>query len=382
MAFCTVASMAQGAKVLNAYNYLQDGEFLKAREEIEPAITNEKTMADAKTWYYRGMIYENIYFSQDPEYASLKKDALMTAVSSFAKALEIGSTRIDMNDLRQRYQRVGAFCYQEGVEQYNNQNFAESFKYFETCYKVKLQENITDSGALYNAAVSAMKSNMYEQAETYFRKSIEVGYNVEDCYVNLAKTYDSRGDKEGYKRILSEARQKLPQSQAIVTAEIDVYLAAKEYDKALANLDIAIKNDPTNPFLYFARGNILDNKQASLTAEGKKEEGSAAYAKAEADYKKALELKPDYFDALYSLGALYYNRGAEMLNEANNILDEAKYKTAKTAAEDQLKAALPYLEKAHSLKPDDVETMTSLKLLYSRTNQMDKYNEINEKLNN
>jgi Tfp pilus assembly protein PilF len=52
---------AQGAKVLNAYNYMNDNELLKARAEIDPAIENEKTMLDAKTWYYRGLIYEKIY---------------------------------------------------------------------------------------------------------------------------------------------------------------------------------------------------------------------------------------------------------------------------------------------------------------------------------
>ena len=45
------AVFAQGAKVLNAYNYLNDGELLKAKEQIEPATEHEKTMSDGKTWY-------------------------------------------------------------------------------------------------------------------------------------------------------------------------------------------------------------------------------------------------------------------------------------------------------------------------------------------
>ena len=118
-----------------------------------------------------------------------------------------------------------------------------------------------------------------------------------------------------------------------------------------------------------------------MTGE-KMDASNETFEKAEQDYLKALELKPDYFDAAYSLGALYYNRGAEMLNRANLISDDAAYRKAKEVAEGQLNEALPFLEKAHELNPEDVSTMTSLKAMYGRTNQVDKYNEMDEKLKN
>ena len=71
-----------------------------------------------------------------------------------------------------------------------------------------------------------------------------------------------------------------------------------------------------------------------------------------------------------------------MLNDANNILDDAKYKAAKEEAETELKAALPFLEKAHAIDPTDIQTMSSLKVIYARTNQMDKFDAIKEKLEN
>ena len=147
-------------------------------------------------------------------------------------------------------------------------------------------------------------------------------------------------------------------------------------------MNLAIENDPNNFLLYFVRGNIYDTKQASMLNDGKKEESVPFFEKAKNDYAKALEVKNDYFDAAYSLGALYYNKGAEMLNDANMISDDAKYKVAKEKADQQLRDALPYLEKAHGLEPTDLSTMTSLKELYARTNQMDKYKEMSEKLSN
>jgi tetratricopeptide (TPR) repeat protein len=376
------ALLAQGAKVLNAYNYLQDGELVKAMNEIEPATTNEKTGIDGKTWYYRGQIYEQLYFSTEEKYAQHKEGSLLKAVESFAKAIELGSKRINMNDVHDRYARLGAFCYQEGVNLFQAENYAGAMKYFLTCNSVRESGGGIDSGAIYSAGVAAMNGGLNDDAIKLFERSISVGYNIEDSYINLANVYKGKGDDAGYKATLAKAREALPNSQEIITAEINIYLESQEYDKALANLDVAIQNDPGNALLYFVRGNIYDNKQATMMGEGKTDESVPFFDKARADYKKALELKPAYFDAAYSLGAIYYNRGAEMLNVANNISDDKLYKAAKEKAEVILKEALPYLEKAHEMNPQDMSTMTSLKELYARTNQMDKYKAMSEKLSN
>lgn len=377
------AVFAQGAKVLNAYNYLQDGELIKAKEEIEPATEHAKTGIDGKTWYYRGQIYEQLYFSEDAKFAGEKEGSLLKAVESFAKAKEYGSKRINMNDLNDRYTRLGAFCYQEGVQNFNAKNYEAAVNYFLMCNSVKESAGSVDSGAVYSAAVSALNGKMYAKAEENFRKVIGLGYSIEDSYVNLANLYKEQGNMDKYKEVLAEARQALPNSQEIITAEINIYLESKEYDKALSNLDLAIKNDGSNSLLYFVRGNIYDSKQANMMSEGDADGGSEEFfEKAQADYKKALELSPKYFDAAYSLGALFYNRGAEMLNKANLISDDAAYKKAKEEAEGVLNEALPFLEKAHDLNPADVSTMTSLKELYARTNQMEKYKAMSEKLSN
>ena len=46
----------------------------------------------------------------------------------------------------------------------------------------------------------------------------------------------------------------------------------------------------------------------------------------------------------------------------------------------KFKEAQPYLENALELKPDDTNTMISLKQLYARLNETAKYEQINAKL--
>ena len=383
-------SMAQPAKVLDAYNYLQDGELLKAKNAIEPATTHEKTSAEGKTWYYRGQIYDRIYLydKQDPapedkdKFAEIRVDALTEGLNSYKKSIELGSKRINMSEVRGRYQLLGGYAYQEGVNAFNNKAFDKAGEFFQMCYDVRMAEGVIDSASIFNAGIGYMNSGQHDKARAAFDRAIEVGYNIEQSYVNKANTYDQEGNKEMYQQTLADARKALPNSQSLVTAEINIYLENKQYDKALENLNIAIANDPNNKTLFFARGNILDNQQTAMLEEGKKEDAKVTGEKALADYKKALDIDPTFFDAAYSIGALIFNQGAAMLNEANNLTDDAAYKKAKEAATSKLSEALPYLEKAHELKPEDISTMTSLKDLYARTNQMDKYEAMSAKLKN
>lgn len=383
----------QGAKVLNAYNYMNDNELVKAKGEIDQAITHEKTMSDGKTWYYRGLIYEKIYKNsfamkegtEDllyPELQAVKEGSVLTAVESFQKSIELGSRKINMSEVKGHHAEMSMWAYQEGVNYYNEKDFGDAAKYFETCFDIKKDYQQIDTMAAYNAGLAYKLAKNNTKAEELIKYCIETGYQVEQGYLDLLHMYKEAVDEEKYKSTLKEAREKLPNNQDIIQEEINVYLESQEYDKALVNLDQAIANDPSNKALIYARGIILDNQQSTLRADGKEDEANEAYAKAEADYKKVVELDPEGFDGNYSLGALYYNRGAEMLNEANNILDDAKYKVAKAAAEKQLTAALPYLEKAHALNAEDIDTMTSLKTIYARTNQTEKYDAMKEKLEN
>jgi tetratricopeptide (TPR) repeat protein len=52
----------------------------------------------------------------------------------------------------------------------------------------------------------------------------------------------------------------------------------------------------------------------------------------------------------------------------------------KAKGDKYLEDSLPYLEKALELNPTDYNTLFSLKQIYSRTGQVEKYNEVNDKL--
>ena len=70
-----------------------------------------------------------------------------------------------------------------------------------------------------------------------------------------------------------------------------------------------------NDLLFFNRATVYDQK--------------GMLDEAIIDYKKSIELNPDNFNSNYNLGALFFNRGVELRNEANNSSSDKLYNKLK-----------------------------------------------------
>ncbi len=143
-------------------------------------------------------------------------------------------------------------------------------------------------------------------------------------------------------------------------------LRAGKNDEALKYIEIAKEDDPKNYSLYFAAGIIYLNQNK--------------FDEAIVELTKSVELKSDLYDSQYGLGAAYINKASDMFVKANEIMDVKKYNAAIEEANAVYAKALPYMEKAHELKPDDVYAMRSLKELYYRLKMTDKYDAVKARL--
>ena len=109
------------------------------------------------------------------------------------------------------------------------------------------------------------------------------------------------------------------------------------------------------------------------------------YTEAIASLTKSVELKGDLFDTQFNLGVCYYNKAVDLFQKANEIMDATKYNAAVGEANTVFMTAIPYFEKAYSLKPNDVDALKNLKELYFRLRTLKpeyqaKYDEIVKKL--
>jgi len=150
-----------------------------------------------------------------------------------------------------------------------------------------------------------------------------------------------------------------------------MYIKNNQFDKAIQYIDIAKADDPTNYSLYYAAGIMYLNQNY--------------FNEAIENLKKAHELKGDFFDTNYGLGAAYINYGGDLFLKANDIVDINEYNVAVEEANAQYLNALPFMEKALEYSPDNLDVMRSLQELYFRLRQKDdslniKYQEIRAKI--
>lgn len=356
----TSAAIAQKAQVQSAYSYLKYDQLDKAKEAIDLAVNHENTMNYDKAWYYRGLIYQALY--KNEKYGNLDKNPLGEALKSFNKALELNPKFEFRDDIADKKKLLAQQFANQGYIDYLAKNYAGALADYENLLSIAPN----DTGVYYNAAICAEHSNNPAKAKQYYAKLDEMKYDDAKLYQPYAQLYLNEGDTTKALEVLSKGLARYPDEKSILITQTNIYIVSGRTAEALKAINIASEKDPANANLYFAKGTLCEKT-------GSKDDAIAAY-------KKAIELKNDYFDAYYNLGALYFNDGARLANEANSIKDNAKYAKAKVVFDAKFSEAKPYLEKAYSLNPKDQSTLLSLKQLYATLNDAANYEKIKNEL--
>lgn len=363
VAFAAIATISLGQKqVVSAYNANKSGDYSAAAGYIEEAITIEKAAIKDKTWRYRGEIYLNI--ANDSVLSIQYPQALWTAMESYTKAKEL--------DVKGSYEReiitglglVQTTAGNQGINDYVEEKFETAAAKFDLSAAVAGMFEVVDTMAIFNAALCYEKSNNIDLAIARYKTCGGHGYQVPNVYLFVANLLRQADRDEEALIELQAARELFPREQSLIIEELNIYLEAKDFERAENNLKLAAEGDPTNEILWFSLGSVYDNL-------GKSEMAAEAYL-------KALELDANYFDANYNLGAMYFNEAVAGINEANDMwkprmtkAESAKQKELEEAAKAKFMEARPFLEAAHESNPEDIDTIRSLRDIYARTGQDD-----------
>lgn len=356
----------QTNKRTSAYNYNNYGKLDLAKQAIDEAAQNEKTIMDAKTWFYRGNIYYNIAVSLDSNYRKLDPDPFGVALASYQKAKELDTKGEFKETIDQNIIAISQGLFNMGVFYYNEQNYKDAGSNFEKAYEVSKIANQMDTTALFNAAIAARDGHDRAAAKKYYLEIIKVNASNPVVYDSLANIYKSEGDTALALKTVQDGRKIFTDDLNLVIAETNIYLQTNQQDKALENLETAAKMDPTNPTVFWASGTIYDQLGNS--------------EKAVQAYETAIKLKPDYFVAYFNLGILYFNQATDVMAKANDLpydTPETVYNAEKEKAHEIYRKAMPYLEKAHELDPKDMDAVNSLKAVYGVLALNDKLDALN-----
>ena len=366
---------AQQSKVVSAFNYLnyylkdKDIDNLKsARTNIDEAAENPGTSSKPKTWYYKGNIYWAIQESKDPVLMEATVNPLLTAVEAYKKVYELDAK---YEYAEESYEKAMIGYRNLGIIAFNKNDFTAALSYFESTAELTSKKGAVDTSAIENSSIAAMRAGNSAKSIQYLKQLISFNADKDGTrYIQLMKAYKTAGDSAMAMQTMMEGRSKFPNDQKLLTEELNGYLQSGKSEEAERLLAIAIEKDPTNHLLQYASGTIFEDL-------GKREEAIAAY-------NKSIEIKPDFWEAYFNLGALYNNEAKRLQDVANNEKDNKKYEAGKKLAEAQFNLALPNLEKALELAPSDspdlLPLFKTLKQIYGLMNMTDKYNEMKKRI--
>jgi tetratricopeptide (TPR) repeat protein len=185
------------------------------------------------------------------------------------------------------------------------------------------------------AAYGADKLNDPAKAEPVVQKMIQLEPNEPTNYFALAKIYEDAGAYPEAEQMLLKAKEARPGDPSVYTTLAGYYNRQNQFDKTIDALEQRAAKEPSNPEAYFTISTYYwdnANKNYRLNDAQKREN----VQKGLGAVNRALELKPDYMEALVYKGLL-------LRIQANLEKDPAKQQAL-------LKEAVALHDKAEELR--------------------------------
>jgi tetratricopeptide (TPR) repeat protein len=377
---------AQRSEVRRAERQLNRGDLGAALEHINAAVQDESTMGEVGTWLTRAQILVQIATSEEPEHQALNEslNVLDEAQLSLDKAQSLEPDNLELIQVQQLLLILSELTFNEGVEAFNENNYSRASEYFLRSYEISEPLGSVDTTTLYNAALAAELNRDFLDAKTMYLRLVEYDYDQPYVYASLGNILMAEGDTTQALGYVRQGRELYPEDLNLVFSEANIYIFTGAMEEARDILNYAIEKDPENPSLYFALAANFDRMSQDTTYSH--EERLQYFEEAEAYYNSALEKNPEYFDAIYNLGALYFNEGIRVYEEADERLrrtqDFARYEQDEKEFREIWMKAQPYFEQSKSMidetHPYYENVIMSLVQVYIRTNQSEKLKEIED----
>jgi tetratricopeptide (TPR) repeat protein len=221
---------------------------------------------------------------------------------------------------------------------------------------------------LYSAYASEAKQD-FAGAKASYNQLLGMNYKSVTLYSRLLQMAKMQKNEAEAASVVKDALVAYPANKAFMLEDLNMSLASGKGEDALGKINKSIAADPSNSNLYAVRGSMYDQQKKTDLAL--------------LDYKKAVELDPNNFDAQFNLGVYNYNKAADSYTKASKM-DLKTYQVSGKKFEVQGKkffeASVPYFEKALLLQPDDRNTLVSLQKVYFRLGRTADSERLNVKL--
>ena len=393
LAFMANISMAQNKERVNAFNYSKNAqgyintaeqfnkqnraekakkqmdfakiELTKAKTSIDMAAENEETKNDAKTWHYYGIVYYKI--AAYPEFNDIDTAALEKSLGAFVQIamLDMEYFKANYMDIYQHINSITSNYFNRGAVAYENGDYKKAMECYMTAYASMAIIGQKDNEALLIAAqIAIYNAKEYETAIEICNQLLADQYESPKVYQYLAVANGQLDKNDEMLKYINEGRAKFPEDESLINEQINAYLKLKREAEIIDQIkEMADKNNDNSVYCLII-GTIYSNQESDLYNV----DSALVY------YDRAIAINPTDENAYINVGSMYIDKSAALINKANELpLDKFKeYDALIAEAKVFDEKALPYVEKAYELVPDDNAIRQALRTLYVRLKMMDK----------
>lgn len=366
----------------------------EAKASIDKASVNEKTANLPLTFALKGAIYA----------ALVSRDTIpANKAANFAIAEEALKKAKSLDSIKQENKTIihdadlalASYQFDLGREEFQNKKYEDAYKSFDYYYEIAP----TDTLALYVTGISAANAadanpKYYGYAISSYSKLLTTNYsNKPAIYYDLTNIYLANKDTTNALKTVSAGVAAYPTDNNLRRREIEIGLQSGKQDVMVNKIQSAIAADPKNKTLYYYLGLTYSQIAEAYGNQQKKTKVAAEKAALETkkvdnyhlaaeQYKKALELDPNYFEANLNLGYVILNPAIDEYNAANQLPSnkQKEYEAALAKSKADFEAARPYLQKAVDLNPKSYDALNNLKTYYLGTQNTTKANEVQKQI--
>ncbi len=227
-----------------------------------------------------------------------------------------------------------------------------------------------ESGKTENYATEAQRDLFVKAGTHKDPKTEKTPPKSPEIAEKIALIYMQNGEDQKALDAMADAREKNPDDVELMKNEAELYRKLGMNDKFDATMNKIVEKDPNNPDLLVSLGISAGN--------------AGATDKAKEYYAKALKIDPDNAIANLNTAVLVLDSDKKLVDQMNSLgtsaADNKKYDELKKQRQAIYKDAIPYLEKAATSDPKNVEVMRTLFNINTQLGNQAKADEYKAKL--
>jgi DNA-binding SARP family transcriptional activator len=366
---------------------------IAAKGFIDLAAEHPDTKEWDKMFWYKGEIYSalSMLLKEDASIAEISSDdAINTALTAFEMGMKTGKKyKVDIRDAANEKRSLFLML---ADKEWKAEKYSEAGEAYDYGSRFSSSIGTIDTTVIYYAGAAYENAEQYEDAARMYDQLAKYDYQGAKGATLAASVHKKLGNTEKSTALLKAAQSKFPNDKDVLLGLVNAYIDADDAvgaEKALAD---AIATDPKNEKLHYNSGTIYINigdqaKKDSDAAEDDvkkaelQEKSTVAYGKAETALNKALELKPDYVDAQYQLGAHLYNWASQLREQAAFLkVGDPREEKLNAMAEQKMDSAISALEKYIESEPNDKGILRILWKAYHKKGNAEKAKEYKARL--